>query len=84
MARDGRVGNRWVNTDLKEIEPGLWVPLTARHEQFTSKPHPDLHDKPVMIEEIHVQSISVNKVADDLFDLTPKAGDVIDDLRGRF
>ena len=33
-----------------------------------------------MIEETHVQNLTVNKVPDDLFDMTPKAGDAIDRL----
>jgi hypothetical protein len=84
MARDSVVSNRWLNTDLKEIEPGLWFPMTTRHEQFSAKPISELRGNPVLVEEIHVQSLSLNKVPDDRFDMTPAAGDVIDDLRGRF
>ncbi len=80
---DGKISNRWLTFDLKEIEPGIWLPMTTRHETFTMKPHPELQGKPVMIEEIHVQSLTVNNVPDDRFDMTPKAGDAILDLRGR-
>ena len=36
-----------------------------------------------MIEEIRVSKIEVNKVSDDLFDMTPKKSDRIEDLRGQ-
>jgi hypothetical protein len=84
MARDGRLTVRWVTTDLKEVETGLWLPMTTRHEQFAIRPIPELGEKPVLIEEIRVQSVAVNKVPDDRFDMTPKAGDSVDDLRARF
>jgi hypothetical protein len=84
MSGDGRLTNRWETFHLREVEPGIWLPLTTRHDQFSTKPLPELQDKPVLIEEIQVQSLAINKVADDRFDMTPKTGDVIEDLRGRF
>jgi hypothetical protein len=84
MYRDGTVTFRWVNTDLKEVEPGIWLPMSTRQEEFPSKPIPELNGKPVLIEEIKVQSLTINKVSDDRFDMTPKPGDAIDDLRGGF
>jgi hypothetical protein len=84
MARDGKVTNRWVNTNLKEVEPGIWLPMTTRQDQFPARPIPELNGKPVLIEETRVQSLTVNKVPDERFDMTPKQGDTIEDLRGRF
>jgi hypothetical protein len=84
IARSGKLSNRWTNSHLKEVEPGLWLPLTTRHEQFPSRPVDELKAKPVLIEEIKVQSIAVNRVPDERFDMVPRQGDVIEDLRGRF
>jgi hypothetical protein len=84
IARDGKIQSRWVTSQLKEVEPGLWLPLTTRYEQFPSRPVDELKGKPSMVEEIHVQSIEVNRVHDDLFDMVPRQGDAIEDLRGRF
>jgi hypothetical protein len=82
MAKDGRVGVRWINTDLREVEPGLWLPMHCRQESYVEDAPPEYKDKPVAIEEIHVTNIEVNKVSDDLFDMTPKKTDHIEDLRG--
>jgi hypothetical protein len=82
FAKDGRLGMRWINTDLREVEPGLWLPFHCRQEHYADDAPPDWKDKPVMIEEVRVSKIEVNKVADDLFDMTPKKGDRIEDLRG--
>jgi hypothetical protein len=84
MARDGTVTMRWENSHLKEVEPGMWLPMSTRQEQFPVRPVLELNGKPVLIEEIQVKSLTVNKVPDDLFDMTPKTGDAIEDLRGRF
>jgi hypothetical protein len=84
MAADGRVHTRWINSNLKEIEPGLWLPMVTRLEQFGYKPIDELKGKPVMIEEVQVENIEVNRVPDERFDMVPKQGDAIDDLRGRF
>jgi hypothetical protein len=82
MAKDGRVGMRWINTELHEVEPGLWLPLCCRQEILAEDAPPGWKDKPVMIEEIRVSKLEVNKVSDDLFDMTPKKTDRIEDLRG--
>jgi hypothetical protein len=84
MYHDGKVMNRWENSHLKEVEPGIWLPMTCRHDMFPAKPHPELKDEPVLTEQIQVQSLEVNRVADDLFDMVPRKGDTIEDLRGRF
>jgi hypothetical protein len=83
MYRDGKLMNRWENSKLKEIEPGLWLPMNSRHDQFPSKPVAELNGKPVLTEEITVQTLEVNHVADDRFDMEPKQGDSIEDLRGK-
>ncbi len=83
MYRDGKVTWRWENSHLKEVEPGIWLPLSCHQDTFAMKPQPDLKDKPVMTVEIQVQSLEINHVPDDLFDMTPKKGDSIEDLRGR-
>ncbi len=83
MYRDGKIWIRWENSHLKEVDPGIWLPMTTRQEGFPLKPQPELKDKPVLVDEIQVQSLSVNKVSDDLFDMTPQKDDSIQDLRGR-
>jgi hypothetical protein len=82
MARDGRVAMRWINTELREVEPGLWLPMHCRVESYADDAPREFKDKPVLIEEIRVSKIQVNKVSDDLFDMTPRKTDRIEDLRG--
>jgi hypothetical protein len=82
MAADGKVAWRWTTTDLKEIEPGIWFPMSTRNEQFPMGA-PDLGDKPAMVETIKVNSLAINHVPDSLFDMTPRQGDRIEDLRGK-
>jgi hypothetical protein len=84
MARDGRVGVRWINTELREVAPGLWLPMHCRQESYADDAPPEFKDKPVMIEEVRVTKIEVNKVSDDLFDMTPRKNDRVEDLRGAF
>jgi hypothetical protein len=84
MALEGKVQNRWVNSQLKEVDPGLWLPLATRYEQYSLKPPEELKGKPVVIEEVRVKRIEVNLVPDDRFDMLPKQGDLIEDLRARF
>jgi hypothetical protein len=84
IARDGKVMDRWINTDLKEVEPGIWLPMAVRHETFTAKPPAGREAKPVLTEEIRVQKLEINRVPDERFDMVPKPGDHIEDLRGRF
>jgi hypothetical protein len=82
MAADGKLAWRWTTSDLKEIEPGIWFPMSVRNEQFP-KGAPDLGDRPVMVETIKVMSLTINRVPDALFDMTPRQGDRIEDLRGK-
>jgi hypothetical protein len=82
FARDGRIGMRWINTELREVEPGLWLPLHCRQETFAEDAPPEWKDKPVMIEEITVSKLEVNKVSDDLFDMNIRKSDHVEDLRG--
>ncbi len=84
MAKDGRVAMRWINTELREVEPGLWLPMHCRQESYADDAPPEFKDKPVLIEEIRVTKIEVNKVSDDLFDMTPRKSDRVEDLRGAF
>jgi hypothetical protein len=83
FAKDGRLGMRWINSELREIEPGLWMPMHCRQETFAEDAPPEWKDKPVMIQEIRVSKLELNKVSDDLFDMTPKKTDRIEDLRGQ-
>jgi len=82
MTADGKVAWRWTTSDLKEVEPGIWFPMSTRNEQFPEDA-PDLGDKPAMVETIKVKSLTINRVPDDLFDMTPRQGDQIEDLRGK-
>jgi hypothetical protein len=82
MAADGKVAWRWTTTDLKEIEPGIWFPMSTRNEQFPNGA-PGPGDKPAMVEAIKVKSLTINHVPDALFDMTPRQGDRIEDLRGK-
>lgn len=84
MARDGRVSRRWINTELREVEPGLWLPMHCRGEQFADDAPDGWKEKPVMIDEVRVRKLEVNKVKDELFDMTPRKADRIEDLRGLF
>jgi len=80
--RDGRVQMRWENSELREVEPGLWLPTLCQHHAFADDAPPEWKGKPVMTEEIRVEKIEINQVGDDLFDMTPQKGDRIEDLRG--
>ena len=82
FSRDGRISMRWENSELEEVEPGLWLPTHCRHDAFADDAPPEWKGKPVMTEEIRVQKIEINHVPDDLFDMTPQKGDHIEDLRG--
>jgi hypothetical protein len=82
IAKDRRLGVRWINTELREVEPGLWLPMHCRQESYAEDAPPEWKDKPVMIEEVRVTKIDVNQVSDDLFDMTPRKTDHVEDLRG--
>jgi hypothetical protein len=84
LARDGQLGQRWENSELREVEPGLWLPTRIKHEQFATDAPPDWRDKAVVTEEIKVESIEVNRVPDERFDMVAKPGDRVEDLRGAF
>ena len=53
-----------------------------RHAWFAEDFRPEWRGKPVVIENVRVQGIEVNKVPDDRFDIVPGKADVIEDLRG--
>jgi hypothetical protein len=82
LSQDGRLQSRWENTKLREVEPGFWLPTHIRHDMFASDAPPEWKSKPVMTEEIRVETIAINRVPDDQFDMVPKKGDSIEDLRG--
>ncbi len=82
FARDGRVYMRWENSELREVEPGIWLPARCRHDSFSDDAPSEWKGKPVMTEEIRVEKIEINHVPDDLFDMTPQKGDEVEDLRG--
>jgi hypothetical protein len=82
FARDGRVYMRWENSELREVEPGIWLPTRCRHDSFADDAPSEWKGKPVMTEEIRVEKIEINHVPDDLFDMTPQKGDQVEDLRG--
>jgi hypothetical protein len=83
MARDGRVTWRWINTNLKEVEPGVWLPCSLRSERYPIEPVAGLEGKAATVETIEVRELSVNRVPDSLFDMTPREGDRVEDLRGQ-
>ncbi|KAJ3058996.1 hypothetical protein HK102_010213, partial [Quaeritorhiza haematococci] len=83
MARDGRVTCRWTTTDLKEVEPGVWLPYSLRGERYPIEPVAELEGKAAAVETIEVRELSINRVPDSLFDMTPREGDRVEDLRGR-
>lgn len=83
FAHDGRILERWENSGLREVDAGLWLPTLVKNERYADDAPANLRDKPVMVEEIRVEKVEVNRVADDLFDMVPKADDVIEDLRGK-
>jgi hypothetical protein len=81
---NGRMQVRWENSGLCEVEPGLWLPTTVRHDRFADDAPPEWQGKPVVTEEVRVKSIEINHVPDDRFDFVPKKEDVIEDPRGNF
>jgi hypothetical protein len=80
--RDGRIYSRWENSELREVDTGLWLPTLCRHHAFADDAPPEWKGKPVMTEEIRVEKIEIKHVPDDLFDMAPQKGDRIEDLRG--
>jgi hypothetical protein len=82
FSHDGRITMRWENAGLKEVATGVWLPTRAWHEVFADDCPPEWQGKPVLTEEIRVQKIEINQVADALFDMTPQKEDQIEDLRG--
>ncbi|MFO0892930.1 MAG: hypothetical protein U0790_27800 [Isosphaeraceae bacterium] len=84
MSKDGVVGTRWENSELREVEPGLWLPTIVRVAHFAEDAPPTSRGKPVVTEEIRVQRLELNRVPDSRFDMVAEKGDVIEDLRGRF
>ena len=82
MTADGELAWRWATSDLKEVEPGIWFPMSTRVETFP-RGGPDLGGKPATVETIKVKSLAINRVPDALFDMTPRQGDRIEDLRGK-
>ena len=84
MATDGRVGMRWTTSDVREVEPGVWLPFAVRCEQYPSVAVPGFEGKPATVESITVQALTTNRVPDSLFDMSPREGDRVDDLRGKF
>ncbi len=76
LTKDGQLMERTQNSGLREVEPGLWLPTLVRHDRFADDAPPEMKGKPVLTETIRVESVEVNQVADDLFDMpVPKKGD---------
>ncbi|MFO0960388.1 MAG: hypothetical protein U0800_23630 [Isosphaeraceae bacterium] len=84
MSKDGKVHTRWENSAFREVLPGLWLPMEVRHERFGADAPADWGNKPAIVEEIRVDRIDLNAVPDERFDLVPRKGDTVEDLRGRF
>ncbi len=82
FSKDGQLQMLWENSGLREVEPGIWLPTRCLHHSFAADAPPEWKGKPVMTEEIRVEKIEINRVPDDLFDMTPNKGDHIEDLRG--
>jgi hypothetical protein len=82
LFRDGQLQSRWENTQLREVEPGFWLPTLIRTDMFALDAPPEWKGKPVVTEEIRVETLAINQVPDDRFDMVPKKGDSIVDLRG--
>lgn len=84
LSKDGRVSMRWENTELREVDPGFWLPMTVRQDRFAEDAPPAWQGKPVVTELIRVKNVEINNVPDDRFDLVPRKNDVVEDLRGTF
>jgi hypothetical protein len=82
MARDGVVMNRIATSKLKEVQPGLWLPMVCTRDTFSPNAPVAKRDRPILTETVTVESLEINNVADDLFDMTPQKKDTIHDLRG--
>ncbi len=73
---------RMVNSDFQEVLPGLWLPKKCQMQVFAPPDAPEeLKGRPVMIEHLTLTKCVVNEVPDDLFDMAPKPGDEVLDLR---
>jgi hypothetical protein len=83
-SKDGQVYMRWENSAFRELEPGLWLPMIVRTEQFANDAPAEWRGRPVFVEQLQVHSLEVNQVPDDRFDMVPGKEDVIEDLRGMF
>lgn len=84
QTKDGQLMVRWENSELREVDAGLWLPMIVRHEEFAEDAPAEWRGKPVLTEEVRVKHIEINRVPDERFDLVPTKADVIEDLRGRF
>ncbi|MHC5538022.1 hypothetical protein ACYOEI_07290 [Singulisphaera rosea] len=84
LSKDGRVSMRWENSELREVDPGLWLPMTVRQDRFAEDAPLAWQGKPVVTEVIRVKTIELNNVPDDRFDMVPRKNDVVEDLRGIF
>jgi hypothetical protein len=73
----------WIPEPEEGDTPAPNPPMICRHDEFPSKAITELDGKPVLTEEIRVQTLEVNHVADVRFDMEPQQGDSIEDLRGK-
>jgi hypothetical protein len=71
---------RVLNSELKEITPGLWMPRKVEY-QFASFPTApeETRDKPLVARRMHVLELRINDVDDALFEV--KRGAKVVDLR---
>lgn len=76
---------RWLNSDFKEVVPGLWWPMRARRDVVT---HVDRNTsgggQVTVTNNVRVLTVLVNNVPDTVFSLTfPLGTRVLDDTRAR-
>jgi beta-lactamase regulating signal transducer with metallopeptidase domain len=78
--QEGHLVSREVNSRLKEVIPGLWLPQECLVEMAPIRDNAKEHlDKPLMAMRLRVTKMSVNSVKDDLFEIDPN--DANQDLR---
>jgi hypothetical protein len=84
QSKNGQLAVRWENSELREVEAGLWLPTIVRQERFAEDAPAGWRGRPVIAEEVRVKHIEINRVPEERFDMVPTKEDVIEDLRGRF
>ena len=67
--RDGSLVARYTNADLKEVAPGVWLPMKSTEQFGTPATAPDeLRDRPAFTRHIKVSKVTANATPPDFFE----------------